>query len=562
MQIGDGASLSENFWDKALRQARASEAWKCLHAEIFRDAIQLTKSNVTFDFRSMLFRGRNAALAGELLWQIVKAFDVDLLVGPGFGAAPLLFATVMAAQREERSLDVLMVRDKRKEHNKKRWVEGPAPSKGRKALIVDDFMENGSAIPLIGEALKDEGYEVEIQAALIFFDMWQPLGSRQISVSSFPVLSVFRRHDIGLSRDAFDAKPPTMKGKFPDLVTELKWWRLGLHETTDYKFKSAPVIADGAVFCADDKSRVWRHNLHDGAIEWRYESLHQPYKGIVQLLTYVDKSLVFGCYDGTITRLDGRTGKVIWRLRQGSSVHATPWVDLPRNRLFVNTEQWNEGVPHGHLHAMDWTTGRQLWSVAHDYWPPGSPAFDIETNTVVATSNDERIIAVDADNGKLRWTAKTKGLFRGRALIENGRVFVATESGMLQCLSLLDGILLWERPYSKPSEHQFIQSNGNSVLAIDGRWHLIAFSQIDGGIQWLTRLRGPAVCAPVRTGKNLVVLSRKGEIAVIDSATGLKVSESSLGGNYRQLPAIADGFLAVAANDDGLKVFELNQFYK
>jgi outer membrane protein assembly factor BamB/orotate phosphoribosyltransferase len=562
MRIGKCESVLASRWGKALAKVRRSREWAILRTEIIRSAVHLTKSNVTFDFRTMLFRGSNAVLAGELLWQIVKAFDVDLLVGPGFGAAPLLFATAISATREGRALDVLMVRDKRKDHNKKRWVEGPIPTNGRRALIIDDYMESGSAIPLIHDALADEGYRLDIQAAVVFFDMWQPLGSRQISVSGFPVVAVFRRHDIGLSRDSFDAKPPLMKGLFPDLIARQKWWRLGLNETVEYKFKSSPVIADGAVFCADDKSRVWRHNVHDGSVEWCYESLRQPYKGIVQLLTYIDGSLIFGCYDGTITKLDGKTGKIIWRMRQGSSVHATPWVDLPRNRLFVNTEQWNDGAPCGHLHAMDWNTGRQLWSVAHGYWPPGSPAFDIETNTVVATSNDERIIAVDADSGVLRWAGKTNGLFRGRALIENGRVFIATEAGMLQCFCVTAGNVLWERPYSKPAEHQFLQSGGDSVIAIDGRWHVIAFSQADGEIRWLTRLRSPAVCTPVRVNQYLVVLSRNGEIAVMDSLTGKKVSESRLGGSYRQAPAIADGFLAAAANDDGLKVFELNQFYK
>jgi hypothetical protein len=71
-------------------------------------------------------------------------------------------------------------------------------------------MESGSAISLVEDARKDEGFEVDIQGVLVFCDMWQPLGSRQISISKFPVASVFRCHDIGLSRDAFDAKPPTM----------------------------------------------------------------------------------------------------------------------------------------------------------------------------------------------------------------------------------------------------------------------------------------------------------------------------------------------------------------
>lgn len=268
-------------------------------------------------------------------------------------------------------------------------------------------MEGGTAVPLVERALSADGHVLDIRAVFVFFDMWQPLGSRQLSLGRYPVLSLFRRHDIGLSRDCFDAKPPMMRGDCPEFVEAPLWWRYRLNDKVVARRKSVPVIAEDAVFVADDHARLWKHDAGDGAIVWRYDSLADPLKGIVQSLQYADGSVVFGCYDGTVTRLDAERGEPVWRWRQDSSVHATPALDLANNRLFVNTEQWNDGRPCGRLIAMNWSSGRQMWSLNHAWWPPGSPAYDADLRLVLATCNDRSLVCVDADSRSLRLTNGT-----------------------------------------------------------------------------------------------------------------------------------------------------------
>jgi orotate phosphoribosyltransferase len=202
-------------------------------------------------------------MAGRLMWQLIKPHQPQVLIGPGFGASPLLYSTALAALADGAELQVLMVRDKRKAHNQKRWVEGDhASAAGKRAVMLDDFMKAGSALPLVRDALRADSIRLDIVALALFFDMWEPLGSRQISTSQLPVLSLFTRHDIGLSRDCHDAVPPLMKGSAPDfLVDTPRWWRMGLNKSLAYPTKCAPVMADGAVFIADEKSTLWKHDL-------------------------------------------------------------------------------------------------------------------------------------------------------------------------------------------------------------------------------------------------------------------------------------------------------------
>jgi len=439
-------------------------------------------------------------------------------------------------------------------------------------------MEGGSALPLVERALASDGHVLDIQAVALFFDMWQPLGSRQICAARYPVVSLYKRHDIGLTRDCIDARLPEMKGSRPDFVSaQPLWWRMGLNEPTGYPFKCAPVIADNAVFVADDRSRVWRHDAASGAIEWCYDSLAEPAKGIVQLLQHADGSLVFGCYDGTLTRLDGRSGAVLWRWRLDSSIHATPALDLPRGRLFINTEQWNAGQPYGHLQALDWRSGKTIWKYGHAWWPPGSPVYDAQTNSVIATCNDQTVVALDAESGDLRWRRPTPGLVRGQPAIAQGRVMLATETGYLACLDLADGAPLWSTRYGRGAMHQFLSiaagrdGAGEVVIALDARWHLTAFDVASGELRWISRLRSAGVWRPVVCGDYLVVLSQGGHLAVLDPRHEIKVWEGSVGGHYRQPPAVgwldhADrsrtSVIALASNDAGLKVFPINSFYQ
>jgi outer membrane protein assembly factor BamB/orotate phosphoribosyltransferase len=555
--------------EQILEYVRKQPDWEMLRKQIITHAINFA-DGIVFDGRRALTIARNAEAAGRLMWQLIKPYTPAVLVGPGFGAAPLLYGTALAALADGVTLTVLMVRDKRKEHNQKKWVEGKRPPQGARAVAIDDFMERGSAVGLVDQALESDGIKLNLRAFAVFFDMWEPLGSRQIATGRFPVLALFKRHDIGLSRDCYDAKPPLMKGSYPDFVPEKPvWWRLGLNDKTGYQLKCAPVIAENAVFVADDHCHVWRHDALTGNIDWEYESLEDHLKGIVQVLQYADKSLVFGCYDGTVTRLDAQTGKVIWRWRQDSSVHATPELDLEKGLLFINTEQYNNGAPFGHLQALSWKTGRLVWKYAHAYWPPGSPILDRATRTVFATCNDATLIAVDADTGELRWKKKTEGLVRGRPGILKGRVFVATETGRLQAFASGTGEHVWTTRYGRGEFHQFVHTDGDLVYALDGRWHFSAFEASTGAIRWVSRVRSTGNWGPTTFGKYLLVLSRDGDLAVYDPGLELKVWEGRVRGFFRQ--PCATGWirdkgkdvpvLAAASNTSGLQLFHIHPHY-
>ncbi|NBQ70326.1 MAG: hypothetical protein EBU46_16430, partial [Nitrosomonadaceae bacterium] len=278
-----------------------------------------------------------------------------------------------------------------------------------------------------------------------------------------------------------------------------------------------------------------------------------------------DDSIVFGCYDGTLTRLDADSGEIIWRWRLDSSIHATPELDLAKQRLFINTEQWNNGNPFGHLQALDWKTGKLLWRYVHPWWPPGTPVYSSHANIVIATCNDQSVIAVNADNGSLIWRNSSKGLVRGKPVIHGKNIFLATEKGWLQNFDLCSGEIRWEQRYGRGEMHQFLYVQGDSIYTMDGKWHFVALDVQSGAIIWMSRLRSAGNWCPVPCGRFLVVLSREGHLAVLDPIREIKVWEDSIGMYCRQPPAIGmlgnESVLAVASNTQGLKLYRIHSNY-
>lgn len=552
--------------DCQARNRPGHEDLELLRPAILEQVVRLGPS-VLFNFKDLLSQASLTRAAGRALWALIRRFEPEVLVGPGFGGVPLLYATAMAALELDRvDLALWMVRDQRKGHNGKPWIHGQRFPHAPRAVMVDDFLGRGTAVQLIDQAAHEEGMALDLRAIAVLYDNWRWDGSRQISISRCPVVSVFRRHDIGLTRDCHDAAPPTMKGVAPPLVEEPLWTRLDFNRVAGRHRKSSPVIANGALFAADDRSQVWRLDALTGEAVWRRKSLEMPAKGIVQHLQHAEGSLVYGCYDGTVTRVDDERGDILWRWKVDRYIHATPEIDLERRRVFINTENSDGPQSSGCLAAMDWDSGRMLWKYEHAFWAPGTARYDPVRGRVMASCNDGSLVCVEAGSGELRWRAVTKGLVRGQPAIAGEQLVVCTEEGWLQAFDLDTGSELRSRRCGGGGRiHQFTQVKDGEVFVVDDNGHFAAFDANDFRLVWIAALRSPGTWAPALLGRYAIVLSQNGHLAAFDVPAQRKVWEDRIDGRFMQPPAVGqvDGvpLLASASHRDGLCAYRINDFY-
>src|SRR5450830_1621438 len=113
-----------NVLELARISVRSDRDWNVLRKRICPEATHFTEKLV-FDFRRLLTRSQWSAIAGRLMWRLIRPFSPEVLIGPGYGASPLLYAIAAEALKEGCHLDVLLVKDNRNEQaSTDKWIIG------------------------------------------------------------------------------------------------------------------------------------------------------------------------------------------------------------------------------------------------------------------------------------------------------------------------------------------------------------------------------------------------------------------------------------------------------
>jgi hypothetical protein len=64
---------------------------------------------------------------------------------------------------------------------------------------------------------------------------------------------------------------------------------------------------------------------------------------------------------------------------------------------------------------------------------------------LVGSSRDDAVIALDTETGEEKWRALAAGPVRFAPVIEGDRVLFGADDGVMRCVSLADGALIWEK---------------------------------------------------------------------------------------------------------------------
>ncbi len=77
------------------------------------------------------------------------------------------------------------------------------------------------------------------------------------------------------------------------------------------------------------------------------------------------------------------------------------------------------------------------------------------------SSSQDKIYALDAGSGKVRWTFVTNGPVRFAPVFSDGRIYAGSDDGYVYCLSGDDGSLIWKRRVA--SDERLIPGNGRLI---------------------------------------------------------------------------------------------------
>ncbi len=135
---------------------------------------------------------RGMFLVGHLVFDIIKALDLDGIGGLTFGADPMAVATAFVSELKGNPINAFSIRKTRKDHGIIKWVEGDIQPGQRVAVIDDVATTGGSTIKAI-ERSRSEG--LEVVRAVILVDR-QEGGLENIRQHVKDVTAIINRDDL------------------------------------------------------------------------------------------------------------------------------------------------------------------------------------------------------------------------------------------------------------------------------------------------------------------------------------------------------------------------------
>ena len=298
-------------------------------------------------------------------------------------------------------------------------------------------------------------------------------------------------------------------------------YRLPLELAKDLRPISAPMevcsVWDGVLFVSTRNGRVESYDL---ARFKRLARKKMPGASHARVLPYRGDLLIaleFG--RKSLMRVDGLTGKVLWRAEL-HGIAAFPKV--VGGRLYVATLR--RGVV-----ALDPENGRILWRVPLEDQVHGAPAV-LDSSLVVATDAGE-VLLLSLRGGQELWHYSHGQPIVADPVVQGRRVLVAGSEGKVALLNA-SGEPAWQRNFGTQIYRTPAIAGDRAVLLLqDGRGVCVSLQQ--GKTVWETHLGAPAGTRPMVTARHIAVGLLDRRIVFLDRETGEEVWEMETYGRVR-----------------------------
>jgi eukaryotic-like serine/threonine-protein kinase len=274
------------------------------------------------------------------------------------------------------------------------------------------------------------------------------------------------------------------------------------YKMEDFAGESSPAVADGTVYVGDLGGVLHAVRATDGKKLWTFKTAAE----IKSSPVVVGDRVLIGSYDGKLYALATNDGKLLWSLETQNYIHATPAVAdglaylsgcdevfhviriADGKEVFTIPFAANTGASaaiagarayfgtfNNEVLAFDLKTRKLAWRYAHkDRHFPFYSSAAVADGLVVIGGRDKMIHALNATNGKARWTFMTRARVDSSPVIAGGRVYVGSNDGRFYVLGLAKGEKIWEYDAGSPLSASPALASGRIVIgSSDGR--LICF---------------------------------------------------------------------------------------
>jgi outer membrane protein assembly factor BamB len=303
--------------------------------------------------------------------------------------------------------------------------------------------------------------------------------------------------------------------------------------------------------------------------------------------------------DGTITRLEGGSGKQAWSINAGERLSGGVGAD--RNLVVVGsgkgevlafdtggTALWRAQISSevlaapqvadtvvvvrsadGRIFGLNAKDGKRKW-----YYQRATPALTVRSSAGISIANNVvyagfaggKMVAINLDTGAVRWEA-TVALPRGATELERvtdviglpvvsqREVCAIAYQGRIGCFEIANGQAIWSREMSSTSG---LSMDARYVFASDEKGAVHALDRIGGTSLWKQdKLRLRNLSAPLPLGAEIVVADIQGYVHFLTRESGAFVGRVATDGSPVSTNPVAlpDGAFLIQTRKGGLYAF-------
>ncbi|MFI8434185.1 PQQ-binding-like beta-propeller repeat protein [Streptomyces sp. NPDC079020] len=437
---------------------------------------------------------------------------------------------MLEAARNGYPLDGILVRDRPKEHGRRRQLEGSLPSPGSAVAVVDDLENSGATADWVIETLSKYGLRPVVVVTLVTFDS---IARDHGAHKNVPRRSVFHLSELGIAESGEEAG------------TVQERWRLGGVNVRDDVPFSRPAYDGDLVVFGSNQGQLHAVDLF-GALRWR-APLGDPDAPSPTHCTplFTPYGVVIGSDDGVLRCFDRVTGHLRWSTRCADRIGSgladdgvgnivVPATHLPRAGLLLRVRA-RDG-------AVSWR--RSLSGYAH-----ARPAAAI--TALLAADNSGTVTAFPTAGGQQPlWHRAFDAPVKADLVVDDtDTCYCADFGGVLTALDVANGAIRWQRRLGRCLYTTPLASNEYVHVAGDG--HLFAVERGSGRLAWVAPIGRRARGASSRLADGTIVVGCSDGSVRFVSSTGRPVGLFRTGGPVTSGATAVTGDCALVSSADG-----------
>jgi outer membrane protein assembly factor BamB len=281
---------------------------------------------------------------------------------------------------------------------------------------------------------------------------------------------------------------------------------------------------------------------------------------------YAGGRLYFVNNDATAYALNANTGKVLWERRIGRLNASSP--AYYKHRLYI------VNLVPGHIVKLDGRTGKVIWKHPLPGRAESSPL--VVDGTVYFGCENDQLFALSTRNGHVRWVTTLGGPVKSAPAYQHGVLYVGDYGGYMNAVDAKSGRIRWQSSslgqgfgtsgefYSTPAVafgRVYAGNNDHRVYSFDLKDGTLAWSYSTGGYVYSgpvvahTRHTGPTVYIGSFDGNIYALNARTGEPRWVRSAGGSVIGSLSAVGNIVYAAEFSNGSTNGYAMKTGRRVF-------